>query len=136
MISLLLVLLHSIENRSNTIFSTVAAASTPSLESSVSLQTYSAVSPSTGVSPTQTSLRPSSTVSPSPPQNVSFQISIQLTETPWSEDLLNNQSPLFVALATNLTTAVSDVLNNVGDAKVGVVKFKSGSVIAVLQITA
>ena len=42
---------------------------------------------------------------------------------------------MFVALATNLTTAVSDVLKTVGDARVEVVEFKSGSVIAVLNVT-
>ena len=42
---------------------------------------------------------------------------------------------MFVALATNLTTAVSDVLKTVGDARVEVVEFKPGSVIAVLNVT-
>ena len=112
---------------------TEESASTPSLASSVVLQTYSAVSPSGGVSPTQTSVRSSSTASPSLPQT--FQISIQLSQTPWHEDLYNKQSPTFVALATNLTKAVSDALNMVGDTTVEVVEFKPGSVIAVLNVT-
>ena len=112
---------------------TVASASTPSLASSVNLQTYSTVSPSDGVSATQTSVRPSSTASPSLPRT--FQISIYLSQTPWHEDLYNKQSPTFVALATNLTTAVSDALKTVGDAIVEVLEFKPGSVIAVLKVT-
>lgn len=115
------------------LFCTVASASTPYLASSVNLQTYSAVSPSGGVSPTQTSVWPSSTASPSLPQT--FQISIQLSQTTWHEDLYDKQSPTFVALATNLTTAVSDALKTVGDATVKVVEFKPGSVIAVLNVT-
>ena len=116
------------------LFCTDASVSTPSLASSVILQTYSAVSPSGGVSPTQTSLRPSSTASPSLAQT--FQISIQLSQTPWHEDLYNKQSPTFVALAKNLTMAVSDALKpTVGDMTVEVVEFKPGSVIAVLNVT-
>ena len=42
---------------------------------------------------------------------------------------------MFVALAKNLTTAVSDALKTVGDTTVEVVEFKPGSVIAVLNIT-
>ena len=54
----------------------------------------------------------------------------------WTQDLHDKQSSLFVALATNLTTAVSDVLTTVGAAKIEVVEFKPGSVIAVLNVTA
>ena len=115
------------------LFCAETSASTPSLASSVILQTSSAVSPSGSVSPTQTSVRPSSTASPSLPQT--FQISIQLSQTPWHEDLYNKQSPTFVALATNLTTAVSDALKTVGDTTIEVVEFKPGSVIAVLNVT-
>ena len=119
-----------------TLFLIAAAASTPALESAVNLQTYSVASPSGSVSPTQTSLRPSSTASPSLPQNGSFQISIQLSQMAWSQDLYDKKSSMFVALATNLTTAVSDVLKTVGDARVEVVEFKPGSVIAVLNVRA
>ena len=42
---------------------------------------------------------------------------------------------MFVAVANNLTTAVSDALKTVGDTTVEVVEFKPGSVIAVLNIT-
>lgn len=42
---------------------------------------------------------------------------------------------MFVALTTNLTTAVTDALKTVGDARVEVVEFKPGSVIAVLNVT-
>lgn len=109
--------------------------STPSLASSVTMQTFSAVSPS-AVSPSQTTLLPSSTSSPSLPRNASFQITIQLSQTVWSEDLFKKESATFVSLATNLTTAVSSVLKSVGDVNVEVVEFKPGSVIAVLEVTA
>ncbi|XP_078351651.1 uncharacterized protein LOC144636335 [Oculina patagonica] len=103
----------------------------------VLLTLFSIVAAASGsISPTQTALQPSSTASPSLPLNGSFQISIQLSQTAWSQDLFNKQSPLFVALATNITTAVSDVLKTVGYARVEVVEFKPGSVIAVLNVTA
>lgn len=54
----------------------------------------------------------------------------------WSEDLFNNQSSRFVALATNLTTVVSNVVSTIGHASVEVMEFKPGSVIAVLKVTA
>ncbi len=81
-------------------------------------------------------LRPFSTPRPSLAQNVSFQVSIQLSQTAWSEDLFNNRSSGFVLLATNLTTTISDILKTVGDARVEVLEFKPGSVIAVLKLTA
>ena len=101
----------------------------------MSVLPYSAASPSV-VAPTQTTLRLSSTGSPSLPQSSSFQISIQLTSVTWSEDLLNRNSSGFAALAKNLTAAVSHVLKDVGNASVDVVEFKPGSVIAVLKVTA
>lgn len=101
----------------------------------MSVLPYSAASPSV-VAPTQTTLRLSSTASPSLPQSSFFQISIQLTSVTWSEDLLNRNSSRFAALAKNLTVAVSHVLKNVGNASVDVVEFKPGSVIAVLKVTA
>lgn len=114
---------------------TGTSVSTPTLASSVTMQTFSAVSPS-AVSPTQTTWLPSSTSSPSLPQNASFQITIQLSQAVWSEDLSKKESAMFVSLATNLTTAVSSVLKSVGDASVEVLEFKPGSVIAVLKVTA
>lgn len=41
---------------------------------------------------------------------------------------------MFVALAKNLTTAVSDALKPVEDVRVEVVEFKPGSVIAILKV--
>ena len=101
----------------------------------MSVLPYSAASPSV-VAPTQTTLRLSSTASPSLPKSSSFQISIQLTSVTWSEGLLNRNSSRFAALAKNLTAAVSHVLKNVGNASVDVVEFKPGSVIAVFKVTA
>lgn len=43
---------------------------------------------------------------------------------------------MYIALATNITRAVSDILKTVGDASVEVVEFKPGSVIAALNVTA
>ena len=77
-----------------------------------------------------------SSASHSLPLNASFQTSIQLSQTPWSEDFFNNKSAMFVALATNLTTAVSDVIKTVGNGTVEVVEFRPGSVIAVMKVTA
>ena len=77
-----------------------------------------------------------SSASRSLPLNASFQISIQLSQTPWSEDFFNNKSAMSVALATNLTTAVSKVIKTVGHGTVEVVEFRPGSVIAVMKVTA
>ena len=115
--------------------SSTARPGLPQNASSVTIQTFSMVSPS-AISPSQTTLLPSSTSSPSLPQNASFQITIQLSQTVWSEELSKKASLTFVSLATNLTTAVSSVLKSVGDASVEVVEFKPGSVIAVLNVTA
>ena len=109
------------------------------LATSVNVQTTSAASPIT-VSPThaQPSICPFSTVIPSLPQNVSFQISIQLSSTTWSVDLLNCASSVYVALSSNLTTSILTALKTVGNAKVEVLEFKPVEfrrVIAVLEVT-
>ena len=108
------------------------------LATSVNVQTTSAASPIT-VSPThaQPSMCTFSTVIPSLPQNVSFQISIQLSSTTWSVDLLNCASSVYVALSSNLTTSILTALKTVGNAKVEVLEFKPVelTVIAVLEVT-
>ncbi|XP_029193481.2 uncharacterized protein LOC114959565 isoform X1 [Acropora millepora] len=72
-----------------------------------------------------------------PAKNTSFQLSIQLTKTPWSDELFNEQTPSFISLSSNLTSTISSVLkDHVGEAKVEVLEFKPGSVIAVFKVTA
>lgn len=108
-----------------------------SLVSSDNVERSSTVSPSP-VSPSQESVCPSSTVLPDLPQNVCFQISFQLSNTVWTEELFDCSSETFVALATNLTASVSGILTTVGNAKIEFLEFRPGglSVIAVLEVTA
>ena len=70
------------------------------------------------------------------PLNTSFQISIHLSQTPWSEDFFNNKSTQYISLATTLETAVLNVIKTVGNGTVKVLEFKPGSVIAIIKVTA
>ncbi|XP_074613168.1 uncharacterized protein LOC141873161 isoform X2 [Acropora palmata] len=90
------------------------------------------------ISPTPTASLPSPSWSIIlPTKNTSLQLSIQLTQTPWSDELFNEQTPSFISLSSNLTSTISSVLKgHVGEAKVEVLEFKPGSVIAVFKVTA
>ncbi|XP_068740581.1 uncharacterized protein [Montipora capricornis] len=112
------------------------SASTASMATSVTVHPPSIVFSPTAISPTKTTLLPSSTSSTSLPHNVSFQISIQLTDTTWSDELFNNKTPSFLSLSSNLTSTVSGIVKSVGDASVEILEFKPGSVIAVFKVTA